>query len=252
MRNFVIIFFIVFTSNSYSTDINFITPDSPPFQYRDGNQMVGPFITIIQLVCKEMEITCKTHWIDNWRRAKLYVKNGETYYGERINAISTLAWEKERTNWLYYSPPIIESRYGFFTHKSNKKNHLDLKSLKGHTISVHGPSKSANNVKKIISEVGDMKINILTGHDRALKMLSKKRVKYIYVNKDIGHFITKKNKLKGIKYILDHLTVNYYIAFSKASTDKELVERFNKTYKKLYNKGLIKKAIIKDFSLAKF
>jgi len=246
---FPLLFFPLLTETLYSAELNFVTPNSAPFQYKTEQGMRGPFISIIHKVCDEMKFSCSIEYIESWNRAKHMVRMGSMFKQNKVNGVSTLAWSEERTGWLYYSPPIIQSGYGFFIRTNDVRQPSSISGLKGYTISVHGPSKSSRNLDLIKKEIVDFDIDMSFNHEAGLKKLSRGRVDAVYLNKDIGKFLIKSLGLGNVSYAFDHQKVNYFIAFSKASTDKKIVDRFNAVYINLHKRGIIEALIDKDFKL---
>jgi len=244
---FPLLFFSLSTDTLYSAELNFVTPNSAPFQYKTERGMRGPFISIIQKVCDEMKISCSIVYVESWNRAKHMVRMGSMFKQKKVNGVATLAWSEERTAWLYYSPPIIQTGYGFFTRNNDVRQPNSILGLKGYTISVHGPSKSSRNLELIKNKIVDLDIDLSFDQEAGLKKLSRGRVDAVYLNKDIGKFLIKSLGLGNISYAFDHQTVNYFIAFSKASTDKKIADRFNAAYIKLYEGGIIRELIGENF-----
>ncbi|MCJ8341217.1 MAG: transporter substrate-binding domain-containing protein [Pseudomonadales bacterium] len=247
---FSLLFFSVSTNNLYSAELNFVTPNSAPFQYKTEQGMRGPFISIIKKVCDEMQISCSIDHIDSWNRAKHMVRNGGSFKQKKVNGVSTLAWSKERTGWLYYSPPIIQTGYGFFIRDNDVRQPNSILDLQGYIISVHGPSKSSRNLEHIKNTIKELTIDMSPDQEAGLQKLSLGRVDSVYLNKDIGIFLIKSLGLGNVSYAFDHQAVTYFIAFSKVSTDKKIVDRFNAAYRKLYEGGIIQILIGKDFRVA--
>ena len=247
---FPLLFFSLSSNTLYSAELNFVTPNSAPFQYKTEQGMRGPFIRIIQKICDEMQISCSIDYVESWNRAKQMVKMGSMFKQKKVNGVATLAWSEERTGWLYYSPPIIETGYGFFIRNNDVRQPSSILGLQGYTISVHGPSKSSRNLELIKKEIADLDIDMSFDQEAGLKKLSRGRVDAVYLNKDIGSFLIRSLGIGNVSYAFDHQTVSYFIAFSKVSTDKNIVDRFNAAYRKLYKGGIIQELIGKDFKVA--
>ncbi|EPJ50435.1 MAG: hypothetical protein OFPI_20180 [Osedax symbiont Rs2] len=234
------LFFSLSTNTLYGAELNFVTPNSAPFQYNTEQGMRGPFIKIIWKICDEMQISCNIYYVESWNRAKKMVRLGSTFKLKKVNGIATLAWSEERTAWLYYSPPIIQTGYGIFIRKNDIRKPSSILDLQGYTISVHGPSKSSRNLELIKNEIAGLDIDMSFDQESGLKKLSLGRVDAVYLNKDIGKYLIRSLGLGNVSYAFDHQTVTYFFAFSKASTDKKVVDRFNAAYIKLYEGGVLK------------
>ena len=81
-------------------------------------------------------------------------------------------------------------------------------------------------------------------------MLKKKRLDGVLMNIYTGKTIAKKVGMK----VNVHPNINlkkkkYIVLFSKKSTNKDLVSKFNKALKKMHSDGTIKKLMAKYFSV---
>jgi len=229
---------IPFIGNSRSNKLVFNTQDFPPFSYMKNNHVRGPGAEIIRLVCKEMGIRCSFNLLP-WRRAVRMAKAG------KANGLFVIGWNKPRTEWLYFSHPILTTEYGIFVHKNNKLKFKTIKNLGGYTVGVFGPSNTSNSLKKIAEQVKNMRIDMTPDDIAPFKKLNLGRIDAVYSNKDVGCEIIRQNKLKNIRYAGIHKKLKYYIGFLKKYNNKKTVDKFNAALKKLYKKGNIRSILNK-------
>ncbi|MCP4133578.1 MAG: transporter substrate-binding domain-containing protein [bacterium] len=210
----------------------FATQDFPPFSYEINEQVSGPGAELITEICKEMNVDCSLRLLP-WSRAQREVKNGSA------NALFFLARNEERDKWLYYSPPIINTSYGFFVSADNPIKYRKPSDIKGYTVGVYGPSNTSRSLGKISEKSSGVKIDMTPHDEAAFKKLSHKRIDAVYSNKEVGLAMIKKLGLKNIRYAGSSKSIKYYIAFSKEHTNKKNIETFISVYKKLYKRGTI-------------
>ncbi len=234
-----IIFF--FKSSLIGAELRFATQEFAPFHYKINGVVSGPVADIIRVICRDMKIKYSLTSLP-WPRAQKYVKEGT------MHGMFVVGWNEQRSKWLYFSPPVFNTEYGFFVQDDCKFKFKNPSWVENHRIGVYGPSNTSKSLRKISEKFKNVKIE-MTPHDEApFKKLSFGRVDAVYSNRDVGYVLAKKNGLKNIKYIGRNKKLKYYIAFSKKFNDKRIIDKFNATYLKLYKKGVITK-IIKKFSL---
>ena len=240
------VFFIAFALLSLITcpfplaceTLTFNTQDFRPFCYSEDGKVAGPFREIIDAVCLEAGFKVRYN-LYPWRRA---IKDAKK---SNIQGLFVLGWNKPRTEWLYFSHPVVHTEYGFFFHKDDPIDFNKICDLEGgqYTIGVYGPSNTSDKLNRIAAEVKDLKIELNYDDIAGFKKLSANRVQAVYSNKDVGFSIIEEHKIKNIRYGGQERRLKYYIGFVKKNISKETVERFNHAYKKLYDKGIIKKIL---------
>jgi len=240
--NLSLIFLLLsLTSLAHGAQLKFTTQDFAPFSYEIDGTVSGPLVEIITEVCKEMKIDCSFQLMP-WARAQKEVKDGEA------NGLFVIGWNRERSEWLYFSPPILNTEYGFFVLNDNPLEFKQVSDIKGYTIGVYGPSNTSVSLGKIKSEIGDLKIDIRPNDESGFKKLSLGRVDAVYSNRDVGYALIKKLGLKNIRYAGKKEKQTYFIGFSKQHNDKQVIKRFNETLRTLQQQGRIQ-AIIKQYFL---
>ena len=229
-------------------ELKFNTQDFPPFNYQIEETVSGPIADIIRAICGEMKIRCSFDLLP-WRRARYEVRTGQA------DAFFVVGWNKERSEWLYFSQPLLETQYGFFVHKDTPLQYQSPSDIAGSEVGVFGPSNTANALKKLQTRMIESKlppIRVHMTHDDVLvfRMLDRgdRGIDSVYSNRDVGMAIIHQDLLKNIRYAGTHTRLKYYIGFSKKHTDKQLVDDFNETFKQLHKAGVIQK-ILADYHM---
>lgn len=237
----LVIILACFISLASGAELKFTTQDFAPFSYEIDGIVSGPIVEIITEVCKDMKTDCSFKLLP-WARAQKEVKDGEA------NGMFVIGWNKERGEWLYFSPPILKTEYCFFVRDNNPLKFKQVSDIKGYTVGVYGPSNTSVSLDKIKAEVGDMEIDIRPNDESGFKKLSLGRVDAVYSNRDVGYALIKKLGLKNIRYAGQHTQQTYFIGFSQQYTDKKVVDQFNASFLDLHKQGKIQN-ILKQYYL---
>jgi len=215
----------------------FNTQNFKPYSYAINGIVSGPGTDIIRKVCETMGTACSFRLLP-WPRAQHEVRKG------KANAMFVIGWNRERSQWLHFSPPVFVAEYGFFVRKNNPLDFKEVKDIKGYTVCVYGPSNTSNTLEGIRKKIKDLTIDMTTQDEFAFKKLSNRQsIDAVYSNKDVGYALIKQHALTNIRYSGSHLKVKYYIGFSKQFNDKTVVDRFNTTYLRLYKNGSIRQLL---------
>jgi len=214
------------------------TQDFAPFNYEVNGVVSGPAADIIRKLCSEMKIDCTMHLLP-WRRAQDEVANGTAH------GLFVIGWNEERAKTLYFSPPILNTEYGFFVRDDNPLKFKQNSDVKGYTVGVFGPSNTATALERIKAEIKELTIDMTPDDESAFRKLSLARVDAVFSNKDVGNDMMRKLGIKNIRYSGRQQSLKYYIGFSQKFTDKKLVDQFNATFRNLYKRGLIQEILAK-------
>ncbi|BCS98956.1 hypothetical protein DSLASN_45880 [Desulfoluna limicola] len=228
---------------SEGAELRFTTQDFPPFSYKVEDTVSGPAADIIRRVCSEINIQCSFELLP-WRRAQYWVKTGQA------DALFVIGWNKERAKWLHFSPPLLETEYGFFVHKDTPLYYRTPSDISGFEVGVFGPSNTASSLaelKKHMTKSNLEPIEIHMVHDDTLafRMLDRgdRDIHYVYSNRDVGLAIIHQEGLQNIRYAGTQKRLEYYIGFSRTHTDRQLVDAFSEAFKQLDKKGIIRKIL---------
>ena len=227
-----------FAGFASGAELKFNTQDFAPFNYEIGGVVSGPGADIIRRICSDIKIDCSFNLLP-WARAQEEVRNGIA------QGLFLIGWNEERSKWLYFSPPLLNSEYGFFVRNDNPVKFQHVSDVKGYTIGVYGPSDTATSLEKIKTEIKNLTIEMTPDNEPAFKKLSIGRVDAVYSNRDVGYDLVSKLGLTNIRYAGVHTGLKYYIAFSQKFTEKKLVDQFNTTFRNLHKRGVIQKILAK-------
>jgi len=229
---------LLLTGLASGAELLFNTQDFAPFNYEVSGVVSGPAADIIRKICSEMKIDCTMHLLP-WRRAQDEVANGTAH------GLFVIGWNEERAKTLYFSPPILNTEYGFFVRDDNPLKFKQNSDVNGYTVGTFGPSNTATALEKIKAEIQDLKIDMTPDDESAFKKLSLGRVDAVFSNKDVGNDMMRKLGIKNIRYSGRQQSLKYYIGFSQKFTDKRLVDQFNQTFRSLHKRGVIQEILSK-------
>ncbi len=232
---------LLLTSSVQATELKFNTQDFVPFNYKDEKGVAGPAADLIRKVCSEMHITCSFNLLP-WTRAQMLVKNGKAH------GMFVIGWNEARAKWLYFSPPILNTEYGFFVREDNPLQFKDIADIKSYKVAVYGPSNTSKSLEKIKAEAKDMTIDMRPDDESGFKKLSRGRVDAVFSNRDVGNDLVRKLGLKNIRYAGMQRKLQYYIGFSQQYTEKKIVDQFNTVLIDLYKNGEAQK-ILEQYEL---
>lgn len=229
---------LLFVGFARGAELKFNTQDFAPFNYEINGVVSGPAADIIRKICSEMKIDCTMHLLP-WRRAQDEVANGTAH------GLFVIGWNEERVKTLFFSPPLLNTEYGFFVREDNPLKFKQNSDVKGYTVGVFGPSNTATALERIKAEIKDLTVDMTPDDEAAFKKLSLGRVGAVFSNKDVGYDLIRKLGLKNIRYSGRQQSLKYYIGFSQKFTDKKLVDQFNAAFRNLYKHGLIQEILAK-------
>ncbi|SLM30282.1 Extracellular solute-binding protein family 3 [Desulfamplus magnetovallimortis] len=259
MRSKVYTLLVLFTLSLYCSFFNLVnaeaqpvlklaTQDFPPFSYlnnADANGKVsitnvaGPAAEIIRKVCEDAGIECTLSLLP-WRRAQYDMEEEGLY-----NGLFLIGKNKARMKYLYFSPAVLKTEYGFFVKDDNTMEYKSPSDIKDYRVAVYGPSNTSKSLEKVHNEMEQFTIDMRPDDISGFRKLSLGRVEAVYSNKDVGFAILEKQKIKNIRYAGMHRELNYYIGFSMKHTDKSIVDNFNKTFLKLHKENIIQEILSK-------
>ena len=130
-----------------ASELIFNTQDFAPFSYEVNGVVSGPAADVIRRVCTDMKIDCPMRLLP-WRRAQQEVVEGKAH------AMFVIGWNAERAKWLSFSPPLLNTEYGFFVRDDNPFKFTQNSDVKGEVVGVFGPWNTATSLEKIKAEIG--------------------------------------------------------------------------------------------------
>lgn len=249
MKILIIICLLIFSTNSYSTELNCATNDFPPFGFnksvvdkkgKEVKTFTGIETELFYQICKELNIKCKLEELP-WKRMIENMKSGA------IDCMFAAFDTEERREFMTYTTvPFHVSNLVFFINSKNKKfkfnSYDDLKGL------VIGLTRGFATTPEFDQHVKDglFKVKELNGFDQALKMVSVNRIDATIINKEVGLALLKKEKIKNISIYKNPLLSNpAYLTFTKKKDFKDLPSKVSDkifyllkegSYQKIYKK----------------
>src|SRR2546421_335482 len=128
-----------------AAELTFNTQDFAPFNYEVNGVVSGPAADVIRRVCVEIKVECPMRLLP-WRRAQQEVEEGKAH------GMFVIGWNSERAKWLYFSPALLNTEYGFFVRNDNPLKFVQNSDVKGYVVGVFGPSNTATSLEKIKAE----------------------------------------------------------------------------------------------------
>ena len=226
----------ILTHSTGAAELTFNTQDFAPFNYERNGAVAGPAADIIRKICAELRIECPMRLLP-WRRAQQEVEEG------KVNGMFVIGWNPARAKWLYFSPPLMTTEYGFFVRDDNPLVFKQIADVKGYTVGVYGPSNTATSLEKIKAEVGDLTIDMTPDDTAAFRKLALGRVRAVFSNREVGLDLLRKLGIGNVRYAGRQQSLKYYVGFSQKHTDKTLVDQFNATFRTLHARGVIQEIL---------
>ncbi|MCG9740135.1 transporter substrate-binding domain-containing protein [Shewanella insulae] len=193
----------------------------------------GVLVELVEQVCKEWTGPCEVAIRPN-RRAQFLFDTGEV-------PARFLAWNPDRAKNMWFSVPLVQTEYGFFSLKSYTIT--ELSQLAKSTVGVYGPSNTARSLnlqKQKLLDAKQLPFNTevyVRGNELPLKMLQKKRFHAYYANREGGYFYAAKIGLKDLNFFSADRQVYYSIAFNKAYVPHQTVRQFNQLFAAMLLQG---------------
>lgn len=216
--------------------ITFVFEVYPPYEFYEGDNLVGTDVDVIREVCRRMEIDPVFRELP-WARALKEVRDG------KADAIFSLLKTRERLTFLYF--PAENLSYEHFVFVAPRGSGISLKGpqdLKGRRVGVcrgydYDPAFDAR--KDFIRE--------FSLHDEEqLRKLQAGRMELAIMNRQVFTYTARRMGLKDFFEILEYeITPAHpmYVGFSRAKGPHAglLAEQFDKVLKKMKEQGVFQK-----------
>ncbi|GIX48214.1 MAG: hypothetical protein KatS3mg131_2425 [Candidatus Tectimicrobiota bacterium] len=118
-RIYAVMMVLFLAGGVQAAELKFNTQDFFPFNYAIDGVVSGPVADLIRKVCDEIQITCSFRLL-SWKRAQEEVRLG------LVHGMFVIGWNAERAKWLYFSPPLLVTEYGFFVRDDNPLQFKDV------------------------------------------------------------------------------------------------------------------------------
>ncbi len=240
MKRFILIILFVFCSLPLFAQKTFKVVyfhNFPPFSWKDGNEMKGIFIDVLnKVINKEMGISI-SHEGFPWARAQMYVSIGEA------DGFVTVPTEKRKEYTIVSKESVILSKVSIFTRENhprlyemrNIKNIKDFKNFNLITYVGDGFSKKLFQGWKYIRKVPTL--------DKCLELVKFGRHDIFLQTSEVTNFRIRILGYQGKFTELDS-PVNsapFNLCIGKKSSFKKILPEFDRIIKKMYkNKSMEK------------
>ncbi len=225
---------LLISSGSLAAPLKIVCHEFAPFSFINAEgKTTGVLVEMIRTACKEWPEGCEIDLLPN-RRAK------QLFHSGKANG-HFLGWNPQRAQEMWFSVPLIDTEYGFYTLPEFKLSQVEQAA--GKTIAVFMPSNTYYALKaleqKLINQgLSPLKIRPFTaGNSQPLKMLIRERFDAYYVNKAVGAYYAQQLGYKDLAYLPASETIRYFLAFKKESNDKSQIKQFNQLLFKLKREG---------------
>lgn len=238
MKNSILAFWLTtslfFSAASLPAPLKIVCHEFAPFSFIDDkSRTTGVLVEMIRIACKEWPEGCEIDLLPN-RRAK------QLFHSGKANG-HFLGWNPQRAQEMWFSLPLIDTEYGFYTLPESRLSQVEQAA--GKTIAVFMPSNTYYALKTLehtLTSQGLAPLQIrpyTAGNNQPLKMLIRKRFDAYYVNKAVGAYYAQQLGYKDLAYLSASETIRYFLAFKKESNDKNQIKQFNQLLFKLKREG---------------
>ncbi len=232
---------IILSFSLFGDEVIFNTQDFPPFCYQEEGIVKGPVAEVITEISNEMNIQYCFRILP-WIRAQREVEYGKAH------GLFVIGWNEQRALWLHFSPPVLETEYGFFVGMDDDLVYREIGDLDGYIVGVYGSSNTSISLEKLHGEKENFTIDMTTDDRAAFLKLEHGRVSAVYSNLDVGIAMLKRLNIQNVRYAGMHKKLDYYIGFSIKYNDPFFLEEFDKTFLRLYKTGKIQ-AILESYDM---
>ncbi|MCE2571959.1 substrate-binding periplasmic protein [Motilimonas eburnea] len=245
-RIFLFLWLLSWHVNSANLSVSY--HNFPPFSFQHGGQAQGIMVELVSEVCKQAKLSCEFQYFPN-RRAKNYMAAGI------VHGNIPLGWNATRAETLWFSVPLLQTEYGFYSKTSNNKTFRNIADLTGLKVGVFGPSNTQVALEKLqtsmhVHGLYPIEIEVMpNANEQGLEKLIRDRYDLYFVNRHVGQYLITTFNIEGVEYIGTSSQVDYHVGFAKAHVDPQLVRRFNQAILNMYaNQGF--DAIYQKWQLA--
>jgi polar amino acid transport system substrate-binding protein len=227
---------VLLSNGLLAAPVVFGTQEFPPFSYTEGGQVVGPGVDIIDAVMKKAGLKYKVK-SGVWK----WIQEGAKDDGGDISALFFLGKNAAREKWLNFTPPILETTYGFFAKKESGHQYVKDTPITNMSVGVYGPSNTSKNLAKISKVTGNsFKTELYNDSVAVFRVLGRgKKLGMAFSNGDVGRSIIKDEGLSNLQYVGTYKKLNYYFAFSKKKIDAATTKKILSSYQALIDDGSI-------------
>jgi len=230
--------------NAQTTTLIFASQDFPPFNVEINGKASGPFVDIVNVVCRRIQINCIVETLP-WRRGIAEVEEG------RLNGAFPLIRFPEREQFFYLLGPIANAVYAVYAGAGDTLQYHDAKDLLGYTIAAYGPSGTSLMLEQVTSGMPSVKRETEISNLTVLKKLSVGRYgsKGLgFLNRDVAQYLIAQEHIENVHLAGAVKVQEYYIGLSRKSVSPEVEARFSAALAALTQSGELV-SILKKYGL---
>jgi polar amino acid transport system substrate-binding protein len=219
-----------------AASMTFVMDPFPPFTYEEDGRPAGPMSETIRAVCAELKLQCKLESYP-WRRALKMAEEGA------VDGIYALADIPERRQFFYLTPPIVESAYGVFAHRSSSLAYSRPSDLDGYTVASDGPSAASRAAETLAQAAPGIRLVVEVDNTTLLRKLSNRRYGdqgVAVANVDVGNWLIREQHIPDLKVAGLVAKVEYCVGLSRARVSDKQAEAFNAALRRLLKAGKVK------------
>ena len=235
-----LLFILLASTPAGANEFQFAMQQYPPFNFQaKGNPaIVGPMADVTMAVCEKIHAQCRITLLP-WRRATKMAESGE------IDGVLSILPTGNREAKYYFSAKVMETAYSFFAPEGSPFFYRQAKDLDDHLIAVYGPSGTSIALEELLKSNATARAVIEIDNITVLKKLAAGRygnpnTAIAAINRDVGLYLMKTEKITGIKPSGDFQKIGYSIGFSKASVSEARFKEFDDALKCLHRDGTVK------------
>lgn len=221
----------VFITPAQSADIKLTTEDYAPFNYKDGDNIVGLGADQVFEIMKRAGISYEVE-MGQWTRA-IGLAERETNY-----CVFTTAHTDERNDKFQWVEPLTSSKTYLIKKVGSDVNPASLEEAK--TFSVG--TQSGDYTESLLKNEGFSKIDTAKNYETSIKKLLAGRVDLVPATED--YFQSLKADGVDVEQALVLSTLNFAVACNKA-TDPELIKKMQTALDSMIADGTQEKILSK-------
>ncbi|HMC14122.1 MAG TPA: transporter substrate-binding domain-containing protein, partial [Albitalea sp.] len=149
----------------------------------------------------------------------------------------------ERHRFFHLTPPIIESAYAVFAHRSSALAYHRPGDLEGYTVASYGPSAASRAAETLAHAAPGINLIVEVDNTTVLRKLSNRRYGergVAVANVDVGNWLIKQQHIPDLKVVGLVAKVEYCIGLSRARVSDQQAEEFNAALRRLFKTGKVK------------
>lgn len=232
MKSLIVLFALILSFKVIAQDfsgLRVVTEDLPPYNYKEGDEVVGTSTEVIKKILKELKLDVKIE-VMPWTRAYNLAQN------EPNVLLYSMGRNEKREKIFKWVGQIATNKFGLFAKKGNDIKIESLEDAKKYTIC---DQKDGFREQYLIAQgfERDKNIKSVTNPEQCLKMLLSGRIDLWSGNETHGFYILEKmGKSKDDAVMAFELTGlpsgGYFTAFGLKTSD-EVVEKFREALEKV-------------------